>query len=165
MGISEIRLRTSYYLTKKFGKEVRYNSFGPEFGGGEGETIISNKPLWSEGYMSCCGTILLSDNLASLSHRNSGREQNYKVREDLKSTLNEMLSIKNNSQISGFAAGGSLEHLKQILEGFNELGIVRIGDGIYHNENCVMGLAVIPRTKNIILCKANNNSKINFINI
>ena len=150
---NQIYLEIFYRLGKTFGDEVKYSSVIHNGTiDGFGSKSFSKKPLWSEGYRQCCGTVLFKDNWASLSHRNLRQEYEYNTKKDIESTLNELSKRAEDKKVFGFAVGGNPEHVEEILDSFNEFKIVPLSSGSYFSQ-FRKGLVVVPRTRRIILCE------------
>ena len=151
-GISDLLVspKTKYNLGKIFGRKVEYHSDASLRG--YGNVAFSKRPLWSEGYASCCGTVLFSEKWASLSHRNLRHEVGYNTEKDIESTVKELIKKSRSEKILGMVVGGDIEHIEEILESFKKFGVSRIGYGEYHSESR-RGLVVMPKTSEIILCE------------
>ena len=155
---SQIVLDTYCKVAKNFGTRVNYTSNIDTFGvHGIGETLVSNRTLWSEWYSSCCATILFKEDFGSLSHRNLKNETGYDIKKDIESTLNEMSKTTGISKIFGFVVGGNPEHMKEVMGCLNEFKIAPLNDGSYFSP-MRRSLVVVPRTRRIIVCETEEPS-------
>lgn len=148
----DMDLDARYNLAKICGKGIFYNPYRKNIFTSKDEGFgISDGPLWSEWYGSCCATVLFGDKFASLSHRNLHHEFGYVTKREMEFSTKAMIK-KGENKISGFAIGGDPKHIREIVESFKEFEIEILNGGKYVSDNW-RKIAIIPSRKEIVLCE------------
>jgi len=124
---------------------------------------VSDKPMFSKGYEDCNGVVLLGNKHSGLTHYSlaKGVPEIY-----LQKLINEMTSLTNVEELTAVLVGGDFTHFNRNKKFLEDYEIPIIGQYLEKHKGRIFpkryrkkDLAVMPKTKEVIICIAANYFK------